>query len=146
MCRSPLAQGLLRLRVGKDNPEWKIASAGTWATDGAPASYNSFLVLQERDYDLSNHRSRSIDRALVDAYQLILVMERGHKEALRLEFPTAGDRIFLLSEMIGQDFSIPDPVGGPFEEYQGTAREIDAILERGMNKILRLSEEHQQAG
>ena len=138
-CRSPMAEGLLRLRVGIDNPDWQIASAGTWANDGTPASRNSVLVLKELGYDLETHRSRSINKELVDSHRLVLVMERGHKEAMRIEFPQAAGRIFLLSEMIDKVFDIDDPVGSPLADYQATAREIDLILEQGFDRIDQLS-------
>ncbi len=140
-CRSPLAEGLLRLRVGIENPNWRISSAGTWAYDGAPATRFSLQVLSERGCDLNGHASRTVNKALVDSHRLILTMERGHKEALRIEFPKARERIFLLSEMIGKDFEIDDPIGHPLEDYQAAGREIDGILDQGFEKLSQLSSE-----
>lgn len=140
-CRSPMAEGLLRLRVGLDNPDWRIASAGTWTDDGLPASTNTVLVLDERGMDLSDHSSRRVTRELVESYRLVLTMEKNHKEAIRLEFPHLKERVFLLSEMIGKHYNIDDPVGSPLGDYQATGREIDQILERGFEKIQHLSKE-----
>jgi protein-tyrosine-phosphatase len=139
-CRSPLAEGLLRLMVGVDNPDWEVGSAGTWANDGTPASLNSVLVLKARGYDLSEHRSRTVDRELIETHALVLTMEKGHKEALRIEFSRHAGRIFLLSEMIGKLFDIADPIGQPLAEYEATARDIDLILAQGFNRISELSE------
>jgi protein-tyrosine-phosphatase len=140
-CRSPMAEGLLRLRVGVNNPEWRIESAGTWAIDGVPASYNSVLVLDGLGYDLSNHKSRTVNLEILDSHKLILVMERGHKEALCVEFPEVASQIYLLSEMINKVFDIDDPVGSPLAEYRATAREINTIMEQGFDKISQLSDE-----
>lgn len=140
-CRSPLAEGLLRLRVGLDNPAWRISSAGTWAEDGAPITYNSQLVLEKRGLDLSEHQSCSVDQELIEAHQLILTMTRSHKEALRIEFSQAVGRIFLLSEMVDRVYDIADPVGQPYNAYAETAEEIEMILEQGYAKILALSQE-----
>lgn len=140
-CRSPMAEGLLRLRVGLDNPDWQITSAGTWAEAGLPASTNTLLVLDERGLDLRDHSSRTVTRELVESHHLILTMEKNHKEAIRLEFPQLKERVFLLSEMIGKHYNIDDPVGSPLGDYQATGREIDQILERGFDKIQRLSRE-----
>ena len=140
-CRSPMAEGLLRLQVGVDNPEWRVASAGTWAYDGAPASTNSFVVLNKLGYDLSYHQSRVVDLDMINSYQLILVMESGHKEALRIEFPEIAERIYLLSEMIKMTFNIDDPVGRPLAEYEATAREIGQIIRQGFERISWLSDE-----
>jgi protein-tyrosine-phosphatase len=140
-CRSPMAEGLLRLKVGVDNPGWRIESAGTWASDGSPVSLNSYLVLDSLGYDLRSHQSRTVDLEMIASYQLILVMERGHKEALRIEFPEMAGQIFLVSEMINKKFDIVDPVGGPLTEYQATAREINMIIEQGFEMICQLSDE-----
>lgn len=140
-CRSPLAEGLLRLQVGLDNPDWQISSAGTWAYDGTPATQNSVVVLKERGLDLSNHSSRTVNGEMIADHRLVLTMEKGHKEALRVEFPKLAGRIYLLSEMIDQVFEIADPVGRPLAEYQATARDIESILTRGFDKISRLSDE-----
>jgi len=82
-----------------------------------------------------------VDLEMIASYQLILVMERGHKEALRIEFPEMAGQIFLVSEMINKKFDIVDPVGGPLTEYQATAREINMIIEQGFEMICQLSDE-----
>jgi len=140
-CRSPMAEGLLRLRVGLNNPEWRIGSAGTWTSDGLPATNNAIEVLSELDYDLSDHRSRQVDQHILASYQLVLVMERNHKEALKVEFPKLAGRIFLLSEMIDKNYNIDDPIGGPLVEYQTTANEIEQILKQSFDRIEILSTE-----
>lgn len=140
-CRSPMAEGLLRLRVGDDNVDWRIESAGTWALEGTPATPHAITALKERGYDLDGHRSRLVNLQLLQPFALILTMERGHKEALRIEFPEIASRVYLLSEMIGKVFNIDDPVGSPLKEYRATAQEIDQILDQGFTHIERLSRE-----
>jgi protein-tyrosine-phosphatase len=134
-CRSPMAMAILRSKTGQLPGEWKIESAGTWAVEGAPANQKTQQVLAELGLDLSAHRSRMVTREMLAAFNLILVMEPGHKEALQIEFPEAANRTFLLSEMIGLSFTIMDPVGGEIEGYRATAREIDHILIEGLEKI-----------
>ncbi len=140
-CRSPMAEGLLRLRVGLDNLDWRITSAGTWAEEGHPASTNTILVLDGRGLDLREHSSRRVTRELIESHRLVLTMEKNHKEAIRLEFPQWKERVFLLSEMVGKHYNVDDPVGSPLGDYQATGREIDQILERGFEKIQHLSKE-----
>jgi protein-tyrosine-phosphatase len=134
-CRSPMAMALLRSKTGESPGEWKIESAGTWAVEGAPANQKTQQVLAELGLDLRDHKSRMVTGEMLAAFNLILVMEPGHKEALEIEFPAAANRVFLLSEMIGLSFTITDPVGGEIEGYRATAREIDHILTEGLEKI-----------
>ena len=139
-CRSPMAMAILRSKVEQLPGEWKIESAGTWAVEGIPASPKTQEVMAELGLDLRDHRSRMVTREMLSAFNLILVMEPGQKEALNIEFPGAASRIYLLSEMIGAIFTITDPVGGEIEGYRTTAREIEQILTDGLEKIVNLAQ------
>jgi protein-tyrosine phosphatase len=139
VCRSPMAMGLLRQRTLPQQHEWIIESAGTWAEGGQPAALRTIQVLKKRGIELGNFKSRILTEEMLESFYLILTMERGHKEAIRVEFPELVNRVFLLSEMINQDFDIDDPVGKPFAAFDETAQEIDTILTRGLKKITELS-------
>lgn len=139
ICRSPMAMGLLRQKVGYMD-DWRIESAGTWSISGEPPAWNTQLVLAQRGIDIRNHRSRPVNRDLLKEFRLILVMEAGHKEALRVEFPEVADRVYLLSEMVGDSYNIPDPMGFSLESFEETLRELEQILDRGFARIRELSE------
>ena len=143
ICRSPMAMGLLLAKIGAETEDWRIGSAGTWTIEGEPAAESTLSILRARGIDISNHTSRPVTARMVREYQLILTMERGHKEALRIEFPRASDRVFLLSEMIGEVFNINDPMGGTMVNFEETASEIDQILTQGLEKIRQLSLENE---
>lgn len=138
ICRSPMAMGLLRKKV-EGLPGWKIESAGTWTIAGQPGAGFSQLVLRGRGIDIQSHRSRPVSRDLLAQFNLILTMESGHKEALMVEFPEFRDRIYLLSEMIGASYSIPDPMGGSIEGFEETAGEFERIFDQGFENILRFA-------
>jgi len=138
ICRSPLAAALWRARVAGE-PGWRVESAGTWALDEHPASANTLAVLAERGLEATSHRARTVNGELLSAFNLILVMERGHAEALRAEFPDVAGRVYLLSEMIGKKFDIADPYGGPVVEYEATAQEIERIFELGADRMRELA-------
>jgi len=139
ICRSPMAMALFRARLGEEAKNWRVESAGTWAPTGMLAATFTRMVLSRRGIDLGEHRSRGVDRDLLTQFDLILVMERGHKEALQSEFPYIRERVYLLSEMIGQVYDIQDPIGRSLEDYLATAQEIENIFDRGMAEIKRLA-------
>jgi protein-tyrosine-phosphatase len=134
-CRSPMAEYLFRERMAYEEPAWRIESAGTWAADGDPAMPRTEAVLAEVGLDASGHRSRSVDRCDLASFDLILVMEAGHREALSVEFPEVASRIYLLSEMVGKKFDVRDPVAGTTEDYRQTLREIRSLLAQGEGRI-----------
>ncbi len=124
---------------------WTVASAGTWAVDGQPASSRARRVLLERGVDLSDHRSRSVTRALLQAADLVLTMEHGHKEALVAEFPDLSGRIWLLAQLAGSERDIIDPMGGEMADFEETAREIEKILQSAQDQIYSLAAQNSRA-
>lgn len=142
-CRSPLAQGLFQLELNGQLTGWRIDSAGTWAVEGLPPSPKTLQILQEKGIELSSQRSKPVDRNLLQSFALILTMEGGQKEALQVEFPEQREKIYLLSEMIGAEYDIQDPVGGDWEAYQRTAAEIANILKLGFERIKTLASQNE---
>ncbi|GAC1355895.1 MAG: hypothetical protein NVSMB42_14460 [Herpetosiphon sp.] len=118
---------------------WHVESAGTWARDGLPAARRAGTLMREWGLTLDQHRSQSVTEQLLRSADIILVMEAGHREALRIEFPTVADRVFLLSELIDRSFDIPDPINGSAEDMADTAIEIDTLLTHGFARLLELA-------
>lgn len=141
ICRSPMAEGLFLSRLGEKVDQWLVESAGTWAIEGMPVAQKTQLILKERGIDFSTHNSRLVTGKLLNQFNLILTMEKYQKEALRIQFPNRAGRIYAMSDMIDADYDIPDPIGGPQEEYLRTLREIEHILDLGWEKFVRLAED-----
>jgi protein-tyrosine-phosphatase len=139
ICRSPVAEALLQDRLDKRGLEgWTVRSAGTWAQWERGASRYSIEVMEQQGYDIGSHRARMVDASLVETADLVLCMEMGHAEALRVEFPALADKIFLLSEMVGERYSIPDPYGGPLKAYQQMVAELTKLIDEGLDQIIAL--------
>jgi protein-tyrosine-phosphatase len=119
--------------------EWRVESAGTWGLDGDRAAPGSMAVMQGVGVDISDHRARSVSEELLREFDLVLTMENGQKEALRMEFPEYAERIYLISEMAGGKRDVEDPYGGPYSGYEQAAEEIQHYLDEGMQTILQLA-------
>ena len=141
ICRSPVAAALFAdwLRQQPDAAAWQVSSAGTWADEGAPASTYSSEVLATLGLDLSQHRSRRVDRAMVAAADLVLCMTRSQREAMWADFPEFAGRIQLLSAMAGPAYDIADPYGGPREGYVEMVADVRQLLLAGRPRILALA-------
>jgi len=133
-----MATALFRARVGQADESWRVESAGTWALEGEKAAEKVVQVLDSRGLEVSDHRSRLATRELLAEFDLILTMEQGHMEALKVEYPELSIRIHMLSEVIGQLFDIRDPMGGPLDEFEATAKEFELIFDKAYENILRL--------
>jgi protein-tyrosine-phosphatase len=135
-CRSALAEALARAAIGAlrlDSVE--VSSAGVHAWTGAPASDGALLVALENALDLSGHRARALDKELLAAQDLVLVMSPHHLE--RVEALGAKGRAHLLSSYASRGEStraIADPFGGDLaayrEAYDDLRREVYAAMER----------------
>jgi protein-tyrosine-phosphatase len=138
--RSPIAAAYTERKLcAAGQPEaWTVGSAGTWTDAGLPAHPAALKAAAAFGLDLSAHRSREADVALLNASDLIVVMEQGHKEALENEFPACRGRIALLGELAGEgDPEIPDPVKTDFEESDATVQMIVTCIDKGFAELLR---------
>jgi protein-tyrosine phosphatase len=96
--------------------------------------------MAERGLDMAAHRSKNIDEASMDHADLVLVMTGSHAEALAVVFPRQTGKVHLLSSTVGEIYDIADPYGGTRLEYAQTARELEALIEAGYDRIVALAE------
>jgi protein-tyrosine-phosphatase len=136
--RSPLAEAILRKLLADRglSEAYSVASAGTWAMDNEPPLTKAILVGQEYGVDISGHRSRMVNREMLENADLVLTMENRQKEALRYEFPENQEKIQLLTEMVGEALDIQDPVSGDFQTYQTIGQQIYQVLDEGLDELL----------
>jgi protein-tyrosine-phosphatase len=129
ICRSPLAASLLERALRERGLEVTVASAGTGAWDGAPASEGAYLVGLERGLDLSGHRARLLTRELVEHADLVLTMARHHRA--RVDELGGEGKVFVLGEYAGREgdaVEVSDPFGGDLVVYRDTCQELDALV------------------
>jgi protein-tyrosine phosphatase len=134
--RSPIAEAcfkkeLIEHEMGMD---WNVLSAGTWTKDGLPPVQEAILKAEELGLDIQIHRSQVVTEHLVQRSDLVLVMERGQKEALQVEFRSHRQRIALLTEIVeGTTQDISDPMIDPHNSDAGQI--ICSFIHAGFEKI-----------
>ena len=84
ICRSPLAEGLLRREAEALNLDWEISSGGTanYHT-GSPPDPRSVAVAREHGLDITAQRSHHVTEADLEYYDLVLGMDRQNVADLR---------------------------------------------------------------
>ena len=127
------------LSARKLDGDWTVESAGSWVHDLIPATSEAFFEAQRRGLDLSSHIAKGIEVLDLDSADLFLVMEQGHKESILIDFPKLRDRIYLLSELSGPGFSIPDPYVTK-ERSDVIAQEIETLIVSNVDKITALAQ------
>jgi len=141
-CRSPMAEALFiqyLTEEGIPQGKWLVASAGCWAYPGFPATNNAVETVEKLGCNLSSHSSQAVSDNLLKDFSLVLCMESEHIKFIKKKFPDFSDNVYLFSEMIGKDFDIDDPIGGPLKDYEETASLLKEIMHSGSKKIRSLS-------
>jgi protein-tyrosine-phosphatase len=141
ICRSPMAEGLLRklVRESQRHGEIVVESAGTHPLEGAPASPESIDTAAEHGVDLRGHAARPITARLVGRADLILAMQPVHRELILGLFREAHgktDVVTTFGDPEGDPDGVPDPIGLGPEFYEETFCKIDASLRAALPLIL----------
>jgi protein-tyrosine-phosphatase len=136
-CRSPLAEAIAKTVLpGRLGFDVRVASAGTSALDGAPASLHSLEVAAEHGLDLSGHRSRALNHDLVRNADLIVTMGVRHRDTVGGIDPDSLESTFLLTNFSARhDGDIPDPIGGSRDAYEQTYLVIRECIEEMAGKL-----------
>jgi protein-tyrosine phosphatase len=134
-----MAECLLRDMANRAGAPLRVASAGTWATAGQPASPEVIELLREEGFELSAHRARTLTQTDIDAAELVLVMERCQKADILQRFARVKDKLHVLSAMSGQSGDVEDPHGKAHEDYVMCKQRIEELVRRGYPRIMRLA-------
>ena len=137
--RSPIAAACLIDFIRQENSpgKWRVESAGTWTKPGLPAASLALQIAQRFGLrGLESHVTQEVSQELLDQFDLILVMEINHLEAIASEFHNVFGRLMLLSEIVdGIPYNILDP-SAPGNDPNEAASELQILIQRGGNKIL----------
>ena len=140
-CRSPMAAAFCRKNIAEkldcavDETEargYKIVSAGLMAGVGMPASDEAIGICARKGTDLSEHRSRPLTCAEVEASDYIFAMSESHREQIIEMCPAASQKCLLLD--VGGE--IGDPIGAGVDVYDKCAKQIESALAERMDEIL----------
>jgi len=162
-CRSPMAEGILKkmLKENKLN-NFEVVSAGTSSMDGAFASLFAMEVAKAQNVDLTQHRTRQLNREILREADLILAMSDAHLEAIRRMDEKALEKTYPLktfprhypisssegglSETKNEDKRqgvsyIRDPIGGSIDDYNQCFLEIEKEIKRIFPDLISLAGE-----
>jgi len=140
-CRSPIASGLARMmlarQLGVSEKDLgakgvEVVSAGLYATEGSQASPEAIDAAGVLGSDISAHRSHKLTSDLIHSADMVFCMTQFHVEQVLEVAPEVASKVVRLDD----DADIPDPIGGDADEYRQVARQIQAALQRRLDKGL----------
>ncbi len=122
ICRSPMAEGLLRHAL-RDHD---VSSAGLGALAGRPADPYGVALMRQYGIDITQHRSRQLESWMVGAADLVFVMDAEQKQYLEKRYPTCRGRAFRLGEHGGYD------IADPYRQGESAFNEAADLIQRGV--------------
>lgn len=137
ICRSPLAEGLIRREAEKRGLDWEVASGGTAAYHvGNPPDPRSIAVAGEHGLDIADQRSHHVTATDLEHYDLVLGLDRQNVTDLMARAKTEAQRAKIhllleyagLTETEGQDVFDPyyddGAYAGVYEQVERAAKEV----------------------
>ena len=138
ICRSPMAEGILKFKVQTNNLNWTIESAGTngYHTGEAP-HHLSQKVAKTNGIDISNQVSTKFDISDFTKYDLIYVMAQDVLDEIKKISGTMYDqqkiKFFLDELQPGKSLDVPDPWYGDEDGYH----EVYKLIEETCDAIIK---------
>lgn len=139
ICRSPIAEGVLKHKAKEAGLDWVVESAGTESYHiGEPPHKSSQKVCKAHGVDISHQRARRFTAADLQQYDKIYAFAADvHREIKRICGPGAdlGNVDYFLNELeAGCDGSVTDPWYGNEDGYLPVYQQIEETCTLIINK------------
>ncbi len=129
ICRSPIGERLLKKYI----PNKTIASAGISALVGREADSKAVQVAASNHLSLEKHCAQQLSKELCKSYDLILVMQKDHINAVCELVPEARGKTMLFGHWNSQE--IYDPYQKSIGAFEATYLLIDAAAQQWASKL-----------
>ena len=137
ICRSPLAEGIMRSKLTKD---FVVDSAGTgsWHAGELPDK-RSISTAKNRGLDITNQRARQFKKSDFDIFDHIFVMDNSnYKDVLALapnEEAKSKVKLILNEIFPNENVDVPDPYYGGQDGFENVFDMLDQACEEIARKL-----------
>jgi protein-tyrosine phosphatase len=137
ICRSPLAEGILKEKIKSRGLNWKVDSAGTGAWHiGEKPDRRSIAIARQHQIDLTDQRARQLKASDLENFDLLIGMDRSnYNNILKLSTNAQQEekvRLMMDFAYPNQGIEVPDPYydrDGFEEVYEMIDKATDALIE-----------------
>lgn len=141
ICRSPLAEGILRKKIHDLNLPAEVSSCGTSAYHiSEPADPRTIATARRHGINISSHRARQFQPTDFDRYDLIFAMDRSNYRTLLRYARDSKDekKVKLIMDMVphlaGTD--VPDPYYSEDDGFEEVYHMLDQACEAIVSQLL----------
>ncbi len=133
ICRSPLAEGILKSKVDTSKIEVRSAGTGGWHVGELPDP-RSIEVAQQHGLDITDQRGKQFSTYDFEIYDHIFVMDTSnYRDVVKLATsPSEKEKVQLILDEIypGEKRDVPDPYHGGDEGFEKVYQMLDAACEK----------------
>lgn len=150
ICRSPMAEGLMREKITKYNLEAEVDSAGFEAFHtGEPPDARAIRTLKNHGIDISKQRARLFRRQDFDDFDKIYVMDHSNmldvKSLARTKSDLAKVDFIMNTAYPGSNQPVPDPYYDGVSGFTTVFEMLDKATEAIARKLMAVKVNRQQA-
>jgi protein-tyrosine-phosphatase/predicted ATP-grasp superfamily ATP-dependent carboligase len=128
ICRSPFAQYYAQTFLPKNI---EVLSCGYDTYDGRSSPHEAIAAAKKFGIDLTTHRSKEIDKNLIQNAQSIFVFDEKTRNILLSRYPSSKKKIHRLGLLVGKKHPIiADPYGGNLKTFIETYQKIIKALKK----------------
>ena len=132
ICRSPLAEGILKSKISGNNIQVDSAGTGNYHI-GDPPDSRSISIAKKYGIDISSQRGRQFSILDFDTFDYIYVMdESNYDNVLRLarnDQDKQKVKLILNEVYPEQNYSVPDPYHGGTHQFDSVFKMLDEACE-----------------
>lgn len=102
ICRGFMAERIFRKKLEENGRgDIEVSSASLVDMEGSPADPKTVDILEEKGFDGNGHKSRLLTQDMIVEADMILAMERQHREMIIENYLDAEEKVFLLKPFSG---------------------------------------------
>ena len=138
ICRSPLAEGILKSKINSNKVFVDSAGTGHWHVGQLPDS-RSIEVAKNHGIDLTNQRGRQFTQKDFEAFDFIFVMDTSNKNNV-IQLAQNNSEIekvlLILDELFPhENVDVPDPYYGGDQGFESVYQMLDQACDEIVKRL-----------
>jgi low molecular weight protein-tyrosine phosphatase len=138
ICRSPLAEGILKAKIDKDKVQVDSAGTGGWHVGELPDS-RSIAIARKHGLDISDQRGKKFSTYDFETYDHIFVMDNSnyHDVVSLAKNDSEIQKVQLILNEIfhGENVDVPDPYYGGDHGFENVFQMLDQACEKIVSRL-----------
>tara|TARA_R110000787_G_scaffold286385_1_gene404538 strand:- start:15497 stop:15949 length:453 start_codon:yes stop_codon:yes gene_type:complete len=138
ICRSPLAEGILKSKIDSNKVFVDSAGTGHWHIGNKPDP-RSIEVAKKHQLDITNQRGRQFSKQDFDNFDYIFVMDTSNKENVlslaRNDWDKEKVHLILDELFPNENVDVPDPYYGGGQGFESVYQMLEEACENIVNRL-----------